>query len=1205
MALLRIYFEDRGGGQIDARLDLARDPGESLAAVATLQIPWSRRQAEDLRWYLEEYIFWPGEAVREIAGRLEKGLEQAGCAVFEQLFMKSEPAKRIWRAMSHSLEETDIEIVDERRQAEELPWEILRESEQADPLAVRCRSFSHLVGSTVSPAAPVVAGEGLRILLVIARPRLGEDVPFRSVAGRILGSLDAPGKVPFQLNVLRPPTLSRLRRALQEAVSEGRAYTVVHFDGHGTYFDLEHEVRTSAGENRGTVLRDASHPLYPHRMQPGTRGYLFFEDPATGANYRIVDGAELGEILAEAGVRLLLLNACRSARSEPRAAPRESSESLEETARAWGSLAHEVIAAGVPQVVAMRHAIHVATAAQYVGGFYDELARGATVASAVTAGRRSLFHEPFRSVGLGPCQLQDWVVPVLYHDGLSQRPLLTGDLKLAAGVPSSDEPPSGHPAELPPPPVTGFVGRDRELLAVDRAFDDRRAVLVYGDAGSGKTSLAIEFGSWYRRTAARAGPVLFTAFESCPSLSKVLAEIGEALAVPLRAFGLDWHAADDRERRSRLLSLMERLEILWVWDSIENIAGFPVADVSSSREQEQEALVGFAREAVERGCRLLMTSRRKEGGLLGSLSKPVPMAPMPWQERIELAAAAAAMYGRDEIPGSWLPLLRFSRGNPLTIRLTVGFACRQEITNERDVGAFLQELQSGGAELEDEQEQGRSRSLDASLAYGFTGAFSEPELTVLSLLHLFRGVIDLGALWALGHEDNPWALGAFQKQAPEALGALLETAAEIGFLSPIAPDFYRIHAALPRFLKREYLRFHGDDARPLQAFCWAYEGVAIFLSRWSEESPEDGVRLLALQEENLLSALSRAPRHGQTEAVGCLLQALEILFRHQGRRIEWRELLDGHAPEPPTDSDGLPPENQEESWSLLLQSHVRLARQERRFDDAERLERLRLEVARRRARREPEGVRDRNLATSLHELAEIQRERGDTGCIETYKEAFKLLEATGDRHLAAACSLNLGHAYEELHNDIDRAEAWYLRALERTEASNRRMRAAILGSLGNIALLRAEQIWLARGPLPVREKHLKEARRLCEQSRDMLTRGAPGDLAVIYNVLGRICTQLFDFDAAFRHYGESIRNGLDYGDTFGVGAARLNTARMLAAKARLLGLPSDAIEDSLAFARSAAADLCASQDRRSQEQCQEAKELVKELESTLREADSS
>ena len=73
------------------------------------------------------------------------------------------------------------------------------------------------------PGLRVEAGP-VRVLLVICRPRAGDDVPFRSVAGRLIKGLGAEARKLFDLRVLRPPTFEQLGRELRRARSEGKPY---------------------------------------------------------------------------------------------------------------------------------------------------------------------------------------------------------------------------------------------------------------------------------------------------------------------------------------------------------------------------------------------------------------------------------------------------------------------------------------------------------------------------------------------------------------------------------------------------------------------------------------------------------------------------------------------------------------------------------------------------------------------------------------------------------------------------------------------------------------------------------------------------------------------------------------------------------------------------------------------------------------------
>ena len=100
---------------------------------------------------------------------------------------------------------------------------------------------------------------------------------------------------------------------------------------------------------------------------------------------------------------VLVLNACRSAHTEPAPEPdADGSIDPRSQVRAFGSLAQEVMDAGVAGVVAMRYNVYVVTAAQFVAELYDSLVDGATVGEAVTLARKNLADNPLREITFSP-----------------------------------------------------------------------------------------------------------------------------------------------------------------------------------------------------------------------------------------------------------------------------------------------------------------------------------------------------------------------------------------------------------------------------------------------------------------------------------------------------------------------------------------------------------------------------------------------------------------------------------------------------------------------------------------------------------------------------------------------------------------------------------------------------------------------------------
>ncbi len=280
--------------------------GARRAHTTTFEFKLAEHEPEDVRWYLETYLQYPFEPNPQRAARIEQRLEEMGAELFGKVFAGE--AYKLWLKLSDELSATRIEVVvNDLAQAAAIPWELLRDPEGGAPLALRAQAFVRGHGSPVNSALTPGAAAHVRILLVICRPQLKDDVPFRSVAAQILKGLTAEARETFQLDVLRPPTFARLKQVVDEAFKAGQPYHIVHFDGHGMYAEPE----GSASD----WLRRLS-PLMLSGPRTGKHGYLLFENPDDKDNLQLVDGPTLGRALRDAGVPVLVLNACRSAHAD-------------------------------------------------------------------------------------------------------------------------------------------------------------------------------------------------------------------------------------------------------------------------------------------------------------------------------------------------------------------------------------------------------------------------------------------------------------------------------------------------------------------------------------------------------------------------------------------------------------------------------------------------------------------------------------------------------------------------------------------------------------------------------------------------------------------------------------------------------------------------------------------------------------------------
>jgi hypothetical protein len=108
-----------------------------------------------------------------------------------------------------------------------------------------------------------------------------------------------------------------------------------------------------------------------------------------------VSASDCAYLLKDTGVRLVVLNACKSAGTSIR--PRREP---------FFGVAQRLIRAGIPSVVAMRFPIHESSAKSFAGAFYRSLSEGDSIEEAMVEARHVMF--------LPGNRWQEWFVPALY-----------------------------------------------------------------------------------------------------------------------------------------------------------------------------------------------------------------------------------------------------------------------------------------------------------------------------------------------------------------------------------------------------------------------------------------------------------------------------------------------------------------------------------------------------------------------------------------------------------------------------------------------------------------------------------------------------------------------------------------------------------------------------------------------------------------------
>lgn len=1135
MTTLHIEQDSLQNGKYAITLRLSRPPQADIKAKASIEFALTEQEQEDLRWYLEDYLQVAGSVEAVTVAQVEAMMKSRGEELYNKVLDSDQDTRAVWFAIREQLADLRIEITTGVAEAASIPWELMMDPQSKSAISLRVKSFVRVQSNpninfiTVPPA-----DDGrVRLLYIVCRPSGAKDVELRAVANRLLQGLDAEQmRTRFHIKALRPPTFEQLQRELTDAKEAVRPYHIVHFDGHGMYADLEHTILSD-------WLATLSHLVLGGANQ-GKHGYLLFEHHTSEEKMRPVDGQTLGQLLHDTGSPILVLNACQSAMHEATAAPGSPSTPHDEI-RAIGSLAQAVIDQGIPAVLGMRYSVYVVTAAQYIGELYSALAKGRGFGQAATEGRKHLQRNPDRWVGLKPRPLQDWFVPVVY-EALPMQ-LFGG----AEPAPLGDQP-DLDPVQLNPGlvryvPEHGFTGRDETLLALDRAFDSHRVVLLHAYAGQGKTTTAVEFARWYALTGGldEQPIVLFASFESQTDLGDLLNQIARPFIEYLESKGVHWSAINDRAKQiTEVKKLLRQFPILWIWDNVEPVAGFPEGTDSQWTSDEQQELRDFLhllKEDHATRVKILLTSRRDEHRWLGDIPHRIAM---PRMKNSDAAKLALSLGKEKQISATevadWQPLLDYCQGNPLTLRVLVGQAVKMGLSGEERISEFVEQIRSGEQAIEDaDATQGRDKSLGASLDYGFRHAFKDDELPIIALLHLFQGTVDVNGLELMGKlEDH--ALPELKGKTKEHLTALLERARDTGLLTHIGLTYFSIHPALPWFLHQLFARHydgqsgHSSAIAALRAWVEAVGALGDYYHNQFIEGHSDIIRLLELEEANLLHARRLARRHRWWDLVTFAMQGLRNLYEYHGRGAEWSGLVEEIVPDYCSATDE-PVAGRDEDFTIVMGYRIGLARlQELNLTKAETLQEKLVKLHRQQAAEvlalPPDAPLDatqrnrlRTLSASVFTLGQILLEEGDAGCVARFRESISIFQRIGDKKAESTAEFNLGHAYSQISSirDLDAAEAAYQRDLDLQAPNDDLGRSLSIQQIGVVhharfrdALKRQEPVEMLVRHIRAAEKHYLDGVQLCPS--DALT-----DLAPMHGCLGALYAEVGQLDNARQH----------------------------------------------------------------------------------------
>ena len=920
--VLRICQGRPVGGLFPVALSLAAEGDVTRDTSLAIEFRRTTEERRNLDWYLEDYLWradvLPPAHAREMADLIvSRGIE-----LFESTFERDAATRELWRRISDDIPDCRIEI-EVARGVVSLPWEIMRQRSNEEPLSVRARAFVRTEPS-VGSFATINPGPVLRLLWIVARPEDGGGVTLRNVLSDVLVAAHPYGPS-IEVAVLRPPTLLELERKLRTAQEAGHPYQVVHFDGHGVHIP-------GRSQDEG-------------RSERG-RGYLVFEDELQSS--RLVTGDELGELLRRSGVPIVVLNACQSAK----VAGNSSIGSNADTNQAARSVVQELFDHGLPGVIGMETSVYARTASEFSSILYSALFRGEAFGSAATLARRALYRNRDRWDELGAYPIDDWLVPIIYEAG-------------SLSALDSNRSPLGDSRARHRVPRLGLRGRDDVFLRLDRSFDRDSAVLLHGQVGIGKTSTAVEFSSWYASTGGLGADqlVLISRFQPLSSAGSVVQDAADGLSVSLDR-QIDPEPSGDPVLRWRAIrSFAEDRTILWIWDDIDAMGRWQEKPLTRSLPFRGINSL-FAAIHSDPRTKVLLTSRSRAHPWLPDSVPRIELRPLRKEQMERLAQEF--VYQEFDAPintDRWRLLIDCARGNASFLRFLIRRVYEPEHSGELEIEQVIRAVRAGaipGRQPADDQDEDLARLLEA--AKDLVSNIAEDEAPILSLVYLFVDVIDIDVLWAMGEVDAGLAVlrGVEKPRLLEIVGKLCAH----GLATVLTTNSYTLHPSSAILLRALFYRHYPDEwaefaelrakvrlARTLASaltgtapapfpevdcvtasdarVAWV-EALALtgttYASLFRKGMTAGALKFLRYEEQNLWQAYQFAIERGRPECRVGLLEGIWTLHGVEGRMSEWEETLTRMSADV-VNWDGSPLPGREDEYGLVASQRIYVALQ--------------------------------------------------------------------------------------------------------------------------------------------------------------------------------------------------------------------------------------------------------------------------------------
>jgi tetratricopeptide (TPR) repeat protein len=1118
--------------------------------------PFTPKEEQRLEWYFEEWLIYPMLNGKK-AEAAKTSVVSYGESLFNQVFKADIDAYSHYRQLRGNLKQVKIEIVGNSPEFHALHWEAMQDKDLPRPLAVDCVMVRKRVDRVASVVANMGESSVINLLVVIARPDEEHDVGYRTIA-RPLIEVIQNSQLPVNVDLLRPGTYESLERHLEE--KGAGYYHIIHFDCHGAlmaYADIQEGVK----RNRYTYqARWGRNDIQPYE---GVKAFLFLDGESKG-KADTVEAGELANLLTGKGIPVCILNACQSGKQvknpTPASPPLPASEEglksasvltqtseegsilaplstplftpLSASGEGQGvgfpensretSLGSRLMTAGMQMVVAMGYSVTVSAARLMMEQIYQNLFAGKEITEAIRLGRRELFNNKTRKAYFNTnIDLEDWLLPVVY----SNRQV---NLGLRKFTPEEEEKYFEQIGNLYQytPPEYGFIGRDLEILKIEKALFRHNILLLQGMGGTGKTTLLNYLRSWWQTTNFAPEIFYFGYDEKAWTLTQILFDIGKQLYKKFEF--ASFQAMNLTAQMQKLLAKLRSESHILILDNLESVTGQALAIQNTLPEPEQKQLRDFLTRLGEGKTRVILGSRSDESWLKAAFKQNIyKLQGLDTEARTELSNKILERNVGDERKiakiredGDFAKLMKVLAGYPLAMEVVLA-NLKKDTPQE-----VLAKLQAADINLDTGNED-KTQSILKCVEYSHSNLSPDAQRLLL-LLAPFSGFIFRDMI--PNYVDKLQKLEPFQDYDFDGFDAAIQEAINWGLLSDISSDsssgkkgeerLLQIQPVFPFFLKAKLAELEPATREALrEGFKNNYIGLAGLYNRYMEsKEPQErqlGIFFCRLEYENLYSALLICLEKQETvDIFFCLDKYFELVNDIQSRLKLSEFVCNAQAAYPAEIRTG-------QIGLEIVMVLDRLAMGYLQTQNCPQAKASYLQITE--LLQQLQGVEatqiKSSLATTYHQLGNVaEKLREYEQARVYYQQALEIKIEFGDRYECAGTYHQLGNL-TYLLREYEQARVYYQQTLEIfIEFGDRYECAGTYQQLGRVA----EEL-----------REYEQARVYYQQALEIkIEFGARYESAGTYHHLGNVAQEFREYEQARVYYQQALEIYIEFGDRY-------------------------------------------------------------------------